>query len=128
MSINDAIDAVATCVKCGRTKRGGCDCYVKCDCGWLKDRGTPGCQRCVAVERTKVGPGHFIAHPSTKVGLSVVTVRKAGIHWRFTIKCGCGCNYTVEDAREFGTGKDALSVGIGQAFKMLDDGPPGELS
>jgi hypothetical protein len=117
VSLGDMIDAVAVCGRCGKTRRGGCACWVRCGCGWTKERGTPGCQRCIAVKVTRIGPSRYEALP----GGSRVTTRKDGIHWLFTVECGCGCGISREDDRCFGTNRGAMETGIGLAFLMLDE-------
>jgi hypothetical protein len=74
------IGAAVRCVKCGRA--GECGCWVKCACGWMKERGEPACTRCSAVEWTKAGRSEY----EGRIGGTTIRVYKDGIHWRSAVR------------------------------------------
>jgi hypothetical protein len=39
--INSMVDAVVSCVLCGTSGVGNCDCWEHCSCGWWARAGTP---------------------------------------------------------------------------------------
>jgi hypothetical protein len=57
--IEEMIDSVVKCLKCGAAGIGTCDCWEECSCGWYADKekpcGNPNTSRC----STKVKYGKY---------------------------------------------------------------------
>lgn len=39
--VNRMVDSTVSCVKCGARGIGTCDCWERCSCGWLAEKGQP---------------------------------------------------------------------------------------
>jgi hypothetical protein len=117
MSIRDMVDAVARCVKCG-AKPGACGCWIRCYCGWLKERGTGGCRRCSGVAFVRVAPSTYEA----AVGGWRVRTEKIGIHWRYAVTNASGAVVASQDG--FGTNIGAKAIGTAGAFRLGAESPP----
>jgi hypothetical protein len=116
--IEAMIDAVATCCRCGKTERGGCECWTPCACGWSKPRGDDGCSRCSAVAFVKAGRSEYEA----RIEDATVRTFKDGIHWRYAIRFRGDPRETVAEA-QCGTNKGAQTYAKAEAFKALDSEP-----
>ncbi len=115
-TMNDMIDAAAKCSECYRTKAGGCDCWVKCGCGWLKLRGARGCRRCMAVVFTKTEPNRTY---EATIGRATLITCRLGIHWTYYVRAAPGeplyGGHTLTN-----TNKAAMALGTAAVFRAQD--------